>query len=108
MVDPTPRIDSDTSTLNTEPCGTAEKSSTHYLSKPGSRNYVQWKVSKSSPDGNCTVRLGSGLDEDDFTVLKPTDGTADENGKFPCGRVGGYDGKEFKFSKGSTCESCTL
>lgn len=67
-----------------------------------------------SVDGNCTVRLGLGIDQDSdrdeakFKVLMPRDGSADSYGSFPCGREVGYDGKEFKFPKNYTCDSCTL
>lgn len=62
-----------------------------------------------SPTGNCTVRLGEGLEEDDFLVLFPRDGSADTTGKFPCGReVTAFEGKEFKFPATYTCDACTL
>ena len=48
------------------------------------------------------------MDEDKFVVLKPRDGSARTDGSFPCGRQGGYEGKEFKFPKDYTCDSCTL
>ena len=40
--------------------------------------------------------------------MKPRDGTANHDGSFPCGREIGYEGKEFKFPKNYTCDSCTL
>ena len=68
-----------------------------------------WKVVHPSSVGNCTIRFGSGNDESAFTVLYPRDGTADSTGKFPCGRFSTpYEGKEFRFPKDITCDSCTL
>ena len=113
MLDPKPRLFSNTSTLNNQPCGDADKGTVHYLGAPGSKNLVQWKVVHPSPDGNCTVRVGSGLDSEEtdegkFIVLQPRDGSANEQGSFPCGRDVGYEAKEFKFPKHFTCDSCTL
>ena len=108
MVEPKARIGTDRNLANRQPCGAAEKGPTHYLARAGSKNFIQWRTVKASPNANCTVRLGVGTDEDDFKVLHPRDGTADMDGKFPCGRAAGYDGKEFRFPKGLTCESCTL
>ena len=54
------------------------------------------------------MRVGVGLDEDEFLVVKPRDGSADRKGSFPCGREIGYEGKEFRFPKNYTCDSCTL
>lgn len=78
------------------------------MATPGSRNYIQWRVVHSASNGNCTVRIGEGLDEDDFMVLKPRDGSANADGSFPCGRENGYEGKEFRFPKNFTCDECTL
>lgn len=66
-----------------------------------------------SAEGNCTVRVGHGLDQEEsdegrFIVLKPRDGSANDAGQFPCGREVGYEGKEFKLPKNFTCDSCTL
>jgi hypothetical protein len=68
-----------------------------------------WKVLHPSKVGNCTVKLGAGNDDESFTTLKPRDGSADAEGRFPCGRYSSQvEGKEFRFPKGLTCESCTL
>jgi hypothetical protein len=102
------RTYSNTSIVNNPPCGGADKGYVHYIATPGSRQYIQWKVLHPSTDGNCTVRVGQGTDEDDFLVLRPRDGTADHEGSFPCGREVGYEGKEFKLPKNFTCDQCTL
>ena len=41
-------------------------------------------------------------------MLKPRDGSADREGKFPCGRSAGFDGKEFRFPKDVSCSNCIL
>ena len=58
--------------------------------------------------GNCTVRIGQGLDEGQFITLRPRDNSAFRDGSFACGRERGYEGKEFRFPKDYTCDSCTL
>lgn len=108
LVDPKPRTYSNSSIVNEQPCGGTEKAHVHYLATPGSKNYVQWKVSHPSANGNCTVRVGAGTDEDFFIVLRPRDGMSYRDGSFPCGREVGYEGREFKFPKNITCDSCTL
>jgi len=113
LLDPKPRTFSNVSLVNAQPCGGAEKSLVHYVTTPGSRNFVQWKVTHAAADANCTVRLGHGLDQEEgdegrFIVLRPRDGSAGPDGSFPCGREVGYEGKEFSFPKTFTCDSCTL
>ena len=44
----------------------------------------------------------------DFKVLRPKDGSAAIDGRFPCGRSVGVEGKEFRFPKDMSCDSCTL
>jgi len=61
------------------------------------------------PNGNCTIRLGTGPDESDLQVLFPLDKSANKLGSFPCGREeASMEGKEVKFPKNFTCDSCTL
>ena len=108
MLDPKPRSFSNSSTVNGPPCGGSEKGNVHYIATPGSRNYIQWKVIHPSPEGNCTIRVGQGFDEDEFLILRPRDGSSFQDGSFPCGREIGYEGKEFRLPRNMTCESCTL
>jgi hypothetical protein len=93
-----------------QPCGGANiAGSVHYVAKPGSRNYVAWKVNVPAPNGNCTVRLGMGPDESDFKVLYPLDNSANEEGAFPCNRrETPVEGKEFKFPYNFTCDGCAI
>ena len=61
------------------------------------------------PNGNCTLRLGTGPNESDLQVLFPLDKSANKQGAFPCGREEtSLEGKEVKFPKNFTCDSCTL
>jgi len=109
LLDPKPRADTNFTAANAQPCGGLPKGQVHYLQAPNSRNFVMWKVLHPSKVGNCTVRLGSGNDEAEFQVLRPRDGSADAEGKFPCARQATpYEGKEFRFPKNLACESCTL
>ena len=56
----------------------------------------------------CTIRLGEDATDKEYDVLAPTDGSGGKNGSFPCGRSEGQDGKEIKFPKNLTCDSCIL
>ena len=95
--------------LSHPPCGGTEKGSVHFVAQPGSRNYIAWKIIHPSLTGNCTIRVGTGPDEDDFHVLMPLDKSANKKGSFPCGREeAGIEGKEVKFPSNFTCDSCTL
>ena len=81
----------------------------HYVTTPGARNYIAWKIVHPSLKGNCTIRIGEGADEDNFKVLMPLDKTANKKGYFPCGREEtALEGKEVKFPANFTCDSCTL
>jgi hypothetical protein len=77
----------------------------HFVSTPGARNFIAWKTVHPSPTGNCTIRLGEGLDENDFKVLSPLDRSANKKGSFPCGREeSALEGKEVKFPANFTCD----
>mmetsp|Transcript_43586 Transcript_43586/g.57735 ORF Transcript_43586/g.57735 Transcript_43586/m.57735 type:complete len:144 (+) Transcript_43586:692-1123(+) len=94
---------------NKGPCGGIERGSTHYMAQSGSRNYIQWKTLKSHQYANCTVKLSTGGEhEQDFTVLRPRDNSADYDGWFPCGRSSGFDGKEFRFPETLVCDNCII
>ncbi len=113
LLDPKPRLYTSTASPNEQPCGKTAKGTVHYMATPGSKNYLQWKVIHPAAEGNCTVRIGLGLDQEEadegrLLTLKPRDGSANLEGSFPCGREVGYEGKEFVFPKNFTCDSCTL
>jgi hypothetical protein len=66
--------------LKQQPCGGISQGGVHFATTPGSRNFIGWKVSHSAPNGNCTIRLGTGPNEEDFKVLYPLDKSANKNG----------------------------
>ena len=94
------------------PCGGAKAGRVHFDADAGSKAYVMWRTIHPDLTGNCTIRLGDGLTDapDEFETLFPLDGSADKtSGKFPCGRTTtSMEGKEIKFPKNMTCDSCTL
>mmetsp|Transcript_3537 Transcript_3537/g.3475 ORF Transcript_3537/g.3475 Transcript_3537/m.3475 type:complete len:176 (+) Transcript_3537:399-926(+) len=106
LLAPKMRLNSNTSTPNEAPCGGLEKQPVHYMTRNGSRNYVQWRVYHPSPNATCTMRLGS--TDERLKVLYPRDGSADIYGSFPCAREVGYEGKEFTFPANEECDDCTL
>ena len=72
------------------------KGGIHFVTTPGSRNSIGWKVNHPEPQGNSKVRLGMGADEADFKVLYPLDKSANKEGSFPCGRTEtNIEGKNF-------------
>ena len=80
------------------------------MAAANSRNYIQWKTLKAHKSANCTVRLSAGSeDERDFKVLRPRDDSGSNmEGKFPCGRTPGFEGKEFRFPDDVKCTNCIL
>ena len=65
---------------------------------------------KSHESSNCTVKLSTGFEdfETDFKVLRPRDESGDADGRFPCGRKAGFEGKEFKIPADITCDKCVI
>ena len=97
------------SALSIQPCGGTSKGFVHFVTTPGSKNYIAWKVVHPSQSGNCTLRMGQGADEDDFFVLHPLDKSGDKYGSFPCGREEtGVEGKEIKIPSNITCDQCVI
>ena len=94
---------------NAGPCGGTERGNTHFMASAGSRNYIQWKTLKSNENANCTVRISTGSEnERDFKTIFPRDGSANFDGKFPCGRNAGFAGKEFRLPSEFNCDHCVL
>ena len=54
----------------------------------------QWRVKRSSPNGNCTIRVS--IDAYNFVPLIPDGQT---NFKFPCGRKAGYESAKYTLPK---------
>lgn len=44
----------------------------------------------------------------DYKVLRPRDDSANHEGKFPCGRNAGFEGKEFRLPSDTACTNCIL
>jgi hypothetical protein len=62
-----------------------------------------------SPMSNCTVRISPGLDfESNFTLLTPVKSEVDKKGTFPCGRMKGFESKQFQLPEDYVCDQCTL
>jgi hypothetical protein len=57
------------SSLAKAPCGGTKRGGVHFVGTPNSRNFIGWKIVHPSLTGNCTVRLGTGPDEDEYKVL---------------------------------------
>ena len=95
--------------LGKRPCGGTKTGPVHYETTPGSRNMVAWRIHTPSPTGRCIVKVSDTPKEADMVTLKPTDGSAAEDGSFPCGReVTTYEAKEIKIPRNLECDSCIL
>lgn len=93
------------------PCGGALKGPVHLDAEAGTREFVTWKTRVSAADGQCTIRLAEGPDDDELDVIYPLDGTGTQatNGAFPCGRTtGASEGKEILLPRDFTCDSCFI
>lgn len=90
LVDPMVRNQTPTAMFEMAPCGHTPRGIVTYEGFPGQRNEVAWLIKEPAEDGNCTVRLNTGFEDDqqNYKALYPVDGKADVNGKFPCGRKG--------------------
>mmetsp|Transcript_32936 Transcript_32936/g.50365 ORF Transcript_32936/g.50365 Transcript_32936/m.50365 type:complete len:136 (+) Transcript_32936:198-605(+) len=92
-----------------QPCGGAKLGRVHFDAESGTRMNVLWRTVHPDLKGNCTIRLSDGLNEKLVDVMHPADGSADDSGKFPCGRIQNViEGKEIKLPKNFSCDSCTL
>jgi len=97
------------STLAKRPCGGTKAGPVHYETTPGSRNLVAWKIQTASPNGRCIIRVSDSPKEKDMVIAKPTDGSAADDGSFPCGRaVTDYEAKEIKIPHDLVCDSCIV
>ena len=73
---------------------------------------VIWETRQPIQEGFCTVKISPGLEtEESFKVLFPLDSENNynkENGKFPCGRIKGFENKKFRLPEDYVCDGCTL
>jgi len=86
MLSPMARKDVSLNTLAKRPCGGTKAGPIHYETTPGSRNLIAWKVQTPAANGHCTIKVSSGTKEKDMILVKPLDGSAGDDGSFPCGR----------------------
>lgn len=108
MLEPLARKYESRSEANNSPCGPSESSATHWMGSQGSRNYFTWRTLKSHHNANCTMRISSSHESTEFKLLRPLDDSADYDGKFPCGRHAGFEGKEIKLPLDLICDTCVL
>lgn len=109
LLSPLKRKDVDMTRLAKRPCGGTKAGSVHYETTPGSRNIVAWRIHTAAKDGRCSIRVSDSPRESDYQLVLPTDGSASDDGTFPCGRdVTPYEAKEFKIPKTLECDSCIL
>ena len=107
---PIRRKDTSQAVLNVAPCGGVLKRKADTLTNKGSPLLVLWEVLTPLSGGNCTVKLSPGLEnESNFTALKPLD-TVGVSKEFtvPCGRVKGFESKQFELPQDYVCDQCTL
>ena len=93
---------------NNAPCGPGEKGATHWMGSQGSKNFFQWRTLKAHHSSNCTLYISNGGETNEFRLMRPLDDSSDFDGKFPCGRKAGFEGKEIKLPLDLTCESCVI
>ena len=106
---PIRRIGTSASQLNQGPCGGVERLKADTLTNKGSNLHFIWETVIPAKSSNCTVSISKGLEkEEDFSLLYPTDGSADKNGVFPCGRSKGFESQEFALPQDYECDQCIL
>ena len=109
LLSPLKRKDVDMNRLAVKPCGGTRAGAVHYETTPGSRNMVAWKIHTAAPNGRCRISVSDSPKEKDMKVVMPTDGSADSDGSFPCGReVVNYEAKEIKIPRDIVCDSCLI
>ena len=106
---PIRRIGTSNMELGHGPCGGVEKKSANTLTNKGSSINVVWEILVPENRGNCTVSISNGQQtEESFKVLQPIEGKINEDGSFACGRVKGFEFKEFNLPEDYECDGCTL
>merc|ERR1719469_28911 len=109
LLSPLKRKDVDLNLLARAPCGGTKLGPVHYETTPGSRNVIAWRILKASPTGRCIVRVGDTPRDRDMVLIKPTDGSADDDGSFPCGReVTSYESIEIRLPRDLNCDQCIM
>lgn len=109
LLSPLKRKDVDSARLSVHPCGGTKIGPVHYETTPGSRNLVAWRIHTPSPTGKCTIRVSDSPVESDMIIATPTDGSAAEDGSFPCGReITAFEAKEIKIPRDLVCDTCII
>jgi len=109
LLSPIKRKDVDLNLLAKAPCGGTKMGPVHFETTPGSRNVIAWKILAASPSGRCTIRVSDTPNERDFVLVKPTDGSAGDDGSFPCGReVTNFESKEVRLPRDFSCDQCLI
>ena len=108
LISPVPRKHTPHNLAGERPCSGMEKGLSHLLAEPGSLNPISWKIDMPDETGTCTIRMSNEGDFGDFITLMPTDGSADENGIFPCGREMIYSETKDVIFPEYNCYECTL
>jgi len=101
--------ESDSNNLQLSPCGGTSRKPVHFETNPGSKNVIGWTVLERADNGNCTMKIGADPESASMFTLFPIDGSADDNGSFPCGREeSNFEGKMVRFPKNLDCNPCTF
>ena len=109
LLSPLKRKDVDTNRLSARPCGGTKIGPVHYETTPGSRNLVAWKIHSPSATGRCVIKVSDSPLEQDMRIAKPTDGSAADDGSFPCGReITSFEAKEIKIPRDLVCDTCII
>ena len=109
LLSPIKRKDVDINRLGLRPCGGTKTGAVHYETTPGSRNVVAWRILTPAPNGRCLIRVADTPRERDLVTVRPTDGSAGDDGSFPCGReITSYEAKEVKIPRDLQCDQCVL
>lgn len=108
LISPVPRNFTPRNVTDLHPCSGMSKGFSHLLAEPGSLNPISWKIDTPDKSGTCQVRISDSSDFGTFTTLFPTDGSANDEGVFPCGREKiYYETKDVVFPD-FNCDECTL
>jgi len=106
---PIRRKDTSHTALNIAPCGGVNKRKADTLTNKGSTFNVIWETLNPAAQANCTVKLSPGIEsQSNFTLLYPLETETDSNGAFPCGRLKGFESKQFKLPDDYVCDQCTV
>lgn len=99
------------------PCGAHVGGEEMFQSSVDSNTTLKWRTPSAVEESVCRISLFKSKlpvhvdinDSSSFTVLKPLDDSADENGTFECNRrADNYESKTISFPAEAACEQCVL